>query len=185
MNFETFLSAIFTPAFYYKILGSSVIILMFALLYFLNNIVFRSIISKFSTHFSTPLKIVRTVFGIIIVIVGFVSTLGNWGIDVKTLIAGFGITGFIVTFALKDILTSVLSGVMIVVSKPFKVGDRILVDKLEGVVQNIDMQHTTILHKNREYMIPNTMVFEEAIKIRELEDNGSSNGNNGSSSSSK
>lgn len=172
MDFGTFLSAIFTQEFYYKIIGSSVIIMMFALLYFGNNIVFRSIISKFPANFSTPLKIVKTIFGIIIVIVGFVSTLGSWGIDVKSLIAGFGITGFIVTFALKDILTSVLSGVMIVAYKPFKIGDTILVDKLEGVVQNIDMQHTTILYKNREYMIPNTMVFEEAIKIREI-DNGS------------
>jgi len=109
-------------------------------------------------------------FRIIIIIVGFIAVLDSWGVDVKTLIAGFGVTGFIVTFALKDILTSILSGVMIAVYKPFKVGDRILVDKIEGVVTVIELQNTTIVNKHKEYTIPNTMVFAEAIRIRELDE---------------
>jgi|GEM_PF-1703720 len=174
MDFGTFLSTIFTQELYYKIIGSIVVISIFGLLYFLNNIVFRSIVSKFSEHFSAPIKIVKTIFGIIIVISGFLSILGSWGVDVKNLITGFGITGFIVTFALRDMLASMLSGIMIITYKPFSIGDRILVGKFEGVVKTIELQSTTIVDKDKEYTLPNTMVSANGIKVVESKKKSSS-----------
>jgi len=173
MNFNQILDVFTQSELHYEIFSSVVALTIIGLVYLLNNFIFYLVEYKFPRYMNTPLKILRVAVRIIIIIVGIISLLESWGIDIYTLIAGFGITGFMVTFALKDVLTSVLSGVMILIYRPFKVGDKIKVVGIEGIVKKIEIQYTTIVSSNREYSVPNTKVSSEAIIITELESTSS------------
>jgi small-conductance mechanosensitive channel len=54
-----------------------------------------------------------------------VTALGTFGVDTKPLLAGIGITGFTVGFALKEVTTNFISGIFLVINKPFVRGCRI------------------------------------------------------------
>jgi small conductance mechanosensitive channel len=143
------------------------VVVFFTILYFLNNFVFSVILSRFPNYLDRPIKIARGIIRTLIVIFAIIAGLDKLGFDVFTLIASFGVTGFIVTFALKDMLTSVLSGAMVMIYRPFKVGDRIRVTNVEGIVKKIDLQYTIVLKDGKDYHIPNSKVAAEAIIIKD------------------
>ncbi|HVW37294.1 MAG TPA: hypothetical protein VHB99_08305, partial [Pirellulales bacterium] len=55
--------------------------------------------------------------------IGLVTASGSLGVDVSALVAGLGLTGFAVGFAVKDILSNWLAGILILVYEPFRRGD--------------------------------------------------------------
>lgn len=65
------------------------------------------------------------------------SVLGTLGIDTKPLITGIGISGFVVGFALKEIATNTLAGILLVVQRPFRTGWKIKVGG-SGIVGPIE-----------------------------------------------
>ena len=71
---------------------------------------------------------------VLLLVIGLVTTLGTLGIDVSAIVASLGLTGFAVGFALKDSISNLLSGVLILIHRPFKVGDTIKIktNKLPG-----------------------------------------------------
>ena len=81
------------------------------------------------------------------------SLLGTIGIDTSPVLAGIGVTGFTLGFALKEIATNLLSGVFLVMSKPFEKGQWVKVlaqggkDGLEGQVISIDSRHVSLRNK--------------------------------------
>lgn len=85
----------------------------------------------------------------------------------STLLASGGIVAVIVGFASQEAASSVVSGLMIIVSKPFKIDDVIILKELElrGTVKEIKMTHTVIetLDKNL-IMIPNTTMNKAIIE---------------------
>ena len=72
-------------------------------------------------------------------IIGFITALGTMGIDVSAIVAGLGLTGFAFGFAFKDMLSNFISGIMIFIYEPFKLGDTIEVDGKTGKVVDINL----------------------------------------------
>ena len=169
MKTNTILDIFLTQEFLHRIFGAGVVILMFVVVYLLNNFLFSTIHSKFPHYLERPLKMLRAFIRGLIVLIGLIAVLDQLGADVMTLIASFGITGFIITFALKDVLTSALSGAMVMIYRPFKVGDRIRISDIEGIVDRIELQYTIIISNGKEYTVPNSKVATEAITIRDLD----------------
>ena len=105
----------------------------------------KAIITKIFDKKSIKLKnhialfIARTT-GTIIWIIAIITLLGVWGIDVSSLIAGLGLTGFALGFALKDVLASSVAGILILFYQPFKMKAKISVMGVEGTVIDIDMR---------------------------------------------
>ena len=64
-----------------------------------------------------------------------VTTLGTLGVDTKPLLAGIGITGFTVGFALKEVATNFISGIFLVINKPFVRGCRIKIHGSGGGIE--------------------------------------------------
>ena len=82
--------------------------------------------------------------------------LGRLGVDVTPIIAGLGVTGFILGFAFQESLGNLASGLMIAINEPFKIGDYVVIAGLEGVVQKVDMMATTLATgDNKKIVIPN------------------------------
>ena len=65
----------------------------------------------------------------ICIFIGLLTSLGTLGIDVSALIAGLGLTGFAVGFALKDMLSNFISGILLMIYTPFNINDNISIDK--------------------------------------------------------
>ena len=64
-----------------------------------------------------------------------VTALGTLGVDTKPLLAGIGITGFTIGFALKEVATNFISGIFLVISKPFVRGCRIKIHGSGGGIE--------------------------------------------------
>lgn len=103
--------------------------------------------------------LVKTAWAFLVVIV-----LGKLGVNVGPLIAGLGVTGFILGFAFQESLGSLASGLMIAINEPFKVGDYVAVADLEGTVLQLDMMAVTLATPdNRRITIPNKAAWGSPI----------------------
>ena len=84
----------------------------------------------------------------------------------NNLVQTLGIGGVAVGFAFKDIFQNLLAGVIILVTRPFKIGDNIAVKGFEGTVEDIQTRATMIrTYDNQRIVIPNATVFTEEVKV--------------------
>ncbi len=89
----------------------------------------------------------------------------------SSLLAGAGILAVAVGFASQHALSNIISGMFIVVFKPFRVNDRIKIRELDGVIEDITLRHTVIRNfENRRIIIPNTLISDEIIINADFED---------------
>ena len=97
---------------------------------------------------------------------GLVTALGTLGIDVSAMVAGLGLTGFAISFALKDTLSNFISGVLVLIYKPFNINDSIEIDKYKGVVIDVNLRYTVINQEGDEVLVPNSFIFSKPIIIK-------------------
>jgi small conductance mechanosensitive channel len=100
-----------------------------------------------------------------LLVLGVVTALGTIGINISALVAGLGLTGFALGFALKDILSNFVAGILILVYHPYRRDDRISVSGLEGIVIEIDLRYTTLQAEDKRILIPNSTLFTNAIIV--------------------
>jgi len=104
-----------------------------------------------------------------LLLIGGVTALGTLGVNVAAMVAGLGLTGFALGFALKDIISNLLAGVMIMMYRPFHRRDRISIagfsPPLEGEVAHIDLRYTTLELSDRRILVPNSNVFTNPITV--------------------
>jgi small conductance mechanosensitive channel len=108
--------------------------------------------------------IVSTTRGIIIAI-GLLVALSQIGISLGPLLAGLGIAGFVIGFALQDTLSNFASGLMILLYRPFDVSDVIEAGGVFGTVSHMSLVNTTILtFDNQTMVLPNNKIWGDVIK---------------------
>jgi small conductance mechanosensitive channel len=121
-------------------------------------------------HLSADLTMLgRRVAKAALIIVGIITALGTIGVDVSALVAGLGLTGFALGFALKDVLSNVLAGALILLYRPFHRNDRVAVAGFSGRVTDIDLRYTTLDTDDRRILIPNSTLFTNAISVEKPE----------------
>ena len=128
--------------------------------------IFIKLAEKSTQEQSKVFLLIGSVVKIGLILLGFISAFGTLGIDVSAMVAGLGLTGFALGFALKDALSNLLAGVLILFYQPFKCGDHIEVASCKGKVINIDLRYTTIESDESKYLIPNSTCFKNWIAIR-------------------
>lgn len=109
--------------------------------------------------------LLKRALNVVITVVGIVTALGTLGIDVTAMVAGLGLTGFALGFALQDIISNFLAGVLLLIHRPFRRGNYIKVGDKEGIVIDMDMRYTHIQREHITILIPNSTLFKEAITI--------------------
>jgi len=88
-----------------------------------------------------------------------------------SLLAGAGVLAIIIGFATQKTLSNIMAGLMISISQPFRVGDRIRFRDDYGIIQDITLRHTVLkTWDNRYVIIPNSMINEEVINNYTLGD---------------
>lgn len=96
---------------------------------------------------------------------GLITIFGTLGVDITALVAGLGLTGFALGFALKDSISNMLAGVLILLYRPFNIGDMIKISGFEGKVMTIDLRYTVISSENNKVYIPNSKLFTEPLTV--------------------
>ena len=130
--------------------------------------VVKKVISSFSLSKHLNPAIVRLLGRTaknLLILLGFITALGTLGVDVSAMVAGLGLTGFALGFALKDILSNLISGILILLYEPFKLNDSIVVDKYEGKVVDINLRYTTISQSGNDILVPNSFLFSKPISV--------------------
>ena len=103
--------------------------------------------------------------GRLILLLGFIIALAQLGIEVGPLLAGLGIAGFIIGFALQDTLSNFASGLMILVYRPFDIGDAVEAGGVTGKVDKMNLVSTRILtFDNQLLIVPNKQVWGGIIR---------------------
>ncbi len=103
--------------------------------------------------------------GSLVMLFGLLVALSQLGFQVAPLLAGLGVAGFIIGFALQDTLSNFASGMMILLYRPYDVGDLIETAGAMGKVENMTLVSTTILTVDHQTLvIPNSMIWGNVIK---------------------
>lgn len=103
---------------------------------------------------------------IALIVFGLITALGTLGIDISALVAGLGLTGFAVGFALRDTISNLLAGVLLLIYRPFDINQRIEVSGFQGTVVAIDLRYTTLDNEGVRILIPNSKLFTDPITVR-------------------
>lgn len=147
-----------------KVMAVIFIIILFV---FLSNLI-RHFILKLTTKLNLDPHL--TLFfaqasRIMFILFGLVTALGTIGINVSALVAGLGLTGFALGFAFKDTISNILSGIMILLYRPFVIGDNIKVADFEGEVISIDLRYTRLNAEIGNILIPNSKCFTDPVIV--------------------
>ena len=147
-----------------RVIGVVVILVVFFIL--------AKIVKRIITNTAERLKLdgnltslLARTSNITLIIFGFVTALGTLGINVSALVAGLGLTGFALGFALKDTISNLLSGILILLYRPFELGNRIKILGYEGIVISIDLRYTELDSEGNKVLIPNSKLFTDPITV--------------------
>jgi len=100
-------------------------------------------------------------------VVAFVAILGIWGIDPGQLFVGAGVLGAVLGYAARGTLSAIIAGFVLLFSRPFRVGDWIIIEEYEGVVREVTIVNTKIRTFDDEHvLIPNDEITNNFLVNR-------------------
>jgi small conductance mechanosensitive channel len=129
--------------------------------------VFRRLMRLFFKRFVKDLTVENLVKQLIyysIWVLGIAIAINALGLDPQTVVTGIGLTGLALGFALRDILSNFVSGILILIMRPFELGDQIVIGDTEGSVERIELRATQIrTYDGRVILVPNAELFTSRI----------------------
>lgn len=165
----------------FKYLDHILLIVSTIIVAFLLSLILRKTAQTIITKYSERIKVDPTnysflknslsfiIFSIAIIFIfvkiPFFNSLGN------ALFAGAGVTAAAIAFASQKAISNIVSGIFILIFKPFRVGDTIYFSTYKGVVEEITLRHTVIKdYENRRIVIPNSIISEDIIVNSDISD---------------
>jgi len=101
----------------------------------------------------------------VVLLIGLLVAFSQLGLEIAPLLAGLGIAGFVLGFALQDSLSNFAAGAMILIYRPFDVGDFIEAAGTSGKVSRMSLVSTTILtFDNQTLIVPNSKIWGDVIR---------------------
>lgn len=93
-----------------------------------------------------------------------VVIMGIFGLPLTALASAVGLIGLGVSFALKDMIANFISGLMILINRPFKIGDQITVGGESGTVKDIQIRATAVkTYDGRKVIVPNSTLYNDTV----------------------
>jgi len=154
------------PELVFNILIFLLILFIFRALARLVKRVTGSALNRSSADLSTLLKeILVSSAGAVVMVLGILVALSQVGISLGPALAGLGLAGFILGFALQDTLGNFAAGAMILIYRPYDVDDFVEVAGAAGLVKKMNLVSTTIItFDNQTLIIPNNRIWGDVIK---------------------
>lgn len=112
------------------------------------------------SHSLADLRVyIRSIVKVVLWFLLVLMVAGSLGVDTTSLIAMLSVAGLAVSLALQNTLSNLAGGIMLLLAKPFQVGDYIAADGVEGTVAAVDLSYTTInTGDNKEIFVPNSQL---------------------------
>lgn len=152
--------AAFTPSF---VVGLLVFFVIFSLNKFLSKITLRAVHKFFpKTKKGETVESLIGLFKFLFILAGAFISLEIMGLGgfVFKMIGSLGVAGVVAGVALKDLVSSIFSGMLVGVDKAFKIGDYVTIDGISGNVLEIGFLTTKVqADDGRKYFIPNQLIF--------------------------
>lgn len=154
------------PGWLFKLLLFLAILGVFKLLANVVERMVRRAVSTSKMRFSTLLQdFFVTVAANAVLILGLLIALSQLGVELGPVLAGLGVAGFIIGFALQETLSNFASGMMILIYRPFDVGDVVEAGGVSGKVSQMSLVSTTILtFDNQKLVVPNNKIWGDVIR---------------------
>ena len=109
-------------------------------------------------------KYILSAVRVLLYILAALIVADSLGIPISSLLALFSVLGLAVSLAVKDSLSNLAGGLTILGTKPFKVGDYVQIDDIEGTVQDIGLVYTSLTTwDNRRILVPNSTVVDAEV----------------------
>lgn len=125
----------------------------------LMRILFRRIVDDLTVE-----NLIKQIAYYAIWALGIMLAVDALGFQPQTVVTGLGLTGLALGFALKDIISNFVSGILILTLRPFELGDEIVVGETEGNVERIELRATHIrTYGGRLVLVPNADVFTSRV----------------------
>ena len=141
-----------------------IIIFVYILSLFLDKV-----LQRFATHFDTStseiFRLLSNSQRALLLLVALIMAIGKLGFDVSALVAGLGLTGFALGFALKDAISNLIAGIMIVIYKPCEIGDLIKISGTKGKIMDINLRYLTISTESGKCLIPNSLILNNKLAL--------------------
>ncbi|WP_200761333.1 mechanosensitive ion channel family protein [Poriferisphaera corsica] len=118
-----------------------------------------------STKFDDVLiPLMRKTFKVFVVAIGIVYAAGALGVSIAPLLASIGIASVGISFAMKDTVENFFGSVAVLLDRPFDVGDWVLIDSAEGIVEQVGFRSTRIrTFYNSQITIPNSNLVRAKV----------------------
>jgi small conductance mechanosensitive channel len=112
-----------------------------------------------------PIRLLAVRFTRVVVLVfTLVVALDKFGFQIAPLVAGIGVAGLGIGIALQGVLSNLVAGLTIILTKPFRVGEHIELLGVHGDVTQIELFSTTLVHPDRSrVVIPNRKIVGEIL----------------------
>lgn len=109
-------------------------------------------------------SVLRTMLRIVLYFLSIVLAAGTMGIPVTSFVALFSVVGLAVSLAVQGVLSNLAGGVIILVSKPFVLGDYIETDAVSGTVKEIGFLHTRMISpEGKMIFVPNNLLYNSKL----------------------
>ena len=148
-----------------RILSGVAIILLFLVLAWLFRRILRSMAGRCDLERRPLVSLGAEAVWFTGIALGLIVGFGTMGVDVTALVAGLGLTGFALGFALRDAVSNLLAGVLIILYQPFRSGDRIEVAGSAGRVVGINLRYTVLDAGDRRILVPNSNLFSNSVIV--------------------
>lgn len=150
----------------YLIVASLVFVIFWALSIFFKKAVTRILGNR--KHHQNLITVFRRVGSALILFLGFMVAMiiAVPSFTPGKLIGALGIGSVAIGFAFKDIFQNLLSGILLLLSEPFRIGDQIISGNFEGTVEDIQIRATTIrTYDGRKVVIPNSQLYTSTMTV--------------------
>src|SRR5438093_8020517 len=109
-------------------------------------------------------KLIVRVVRMVVLLFAVVVALDKFGFQIAPLVAGIGVAGLGIGFALQGVLGNMVAGLTIIFTKPFRVGEYLEIVGVHGDVTAIELSSTTLLHPDgSRIIIPNRQIVGEIL----------------------
>jgi len=109
-------------------------------------------------------QLLLNIMRVLVLILFGIMALQNLGVELLPLIAGIGVAGAGIALAMQGVLSNLVAGLMIILTRPFRVGEYISIVKEEGQVAEISLSSTTLSHPDlSRVVIPNRKIVGEIL----------------------
>ena len=147
-----------------RLFGALLVFLLFYLGYRLLRSVLRRLLKR-SKYVDAGLEgLMLQSFRLVALSFIGIMVLAQLGFNVTALIAGLGVAGIAVGFAARDTLENFISGITILLDRPFRIGDNIVIGGIFGTVEEITLRSTRVRTLNNEILVmPNTQMINQQL----------------------